>query len=740
MNNIEEAKLSLTTKPLKSTSFQRVRILNELKDVYKDFPQPLRFARVMDDLLRKVDIPLNKTDIIAGRYVDKTLNAEEEKLFQEFIHDGRNLYRTTVFETGHCTLDWDDLVESGLPGLKRRAEESLRRHCGDEDKEIFLRGAIGLYDALISFVNRYAIKAAQEGMSELAGVLSAIAERAPGSFYEGLQLCWIITFVDCAYITANPTLSLGRPDRFLYRLYKKDKERGVSDERIKQIITDYYCKHNLIMGRGEHQLGDESNTTGWGRILNFDAPQYLHLAGTDENGRSAVNELTSLFAECIEPGFKNPVVVVRYYEGMAGDYPDLWKTLMDKALKSCSMMIYNDNDVISAYEKMGLPTADARDYEHFGCNWAGLGKNSCWMSQEPRSVHFSPDMSDEERAELKIGYHRTNSLGGWTQDFMEIAKELSEKHSPLAGIEDFYEAFYKRVENFIDFKLENAKLELSVRRRHPSAILTLGDCMRIPPIETATANNSAAAGWYVHIQTFICMASVIDLFTVVDKIVFQDKKYTLNELQKAVEANFEGYDEILAACRSVKKFGSDDELSNYHAKKLLSGYLQIVRSHSAPYVKKYGIVLMPAVQSDTRNVTMGEVSGATFDGRLAGEPFSQNSRPSFGSCTGGLTGMLSSLLNLPMDELVSGALNLDIQPKDFEGESGRDMLGAIVSAYLDNGGLHVQISCQSVDELIDAQLHPEKHRDLMVRVTGYSGIFVDLSKKVQDYVIERLKQ
>lgn len=403
-------------------------------------------------------------------------------------------------------------------------------------------------------------------------------------------------------------------------------------------------------------------------------------------------------------------------------------------------MFYNDNDVIAAFQKVGVPLADAREYEHFGCNWAGLGKNSCWMTQAPRSSQFSPDSTPEEKERLKESYYRTRRVNGWTQDFTEVAHELNRKSTPPESIDEFYAAFNKRVQDFITFKLENLKEELDVRNRHPSAMLTMGDCFRVPPIETATANNASAAKWHFQIQTLICFASLVDMFTAVDKLVFRDKKYTLNQLIEATDANFEGYLPVLTACRKVSKFGSDDRLSNYHAARILGDYLEIVRKSSVPYAEKYGIVLMPSIQSDTHNMRMGAASGATFDGRLAGEPFSQNSRPSFGSCVNGITGMLSSLLKLPMDGLASGSLNLDIQPKDFQGEEGVVLLGSLIKTYLDAGGLHVQVSCQDIDEFIDAQAHPEKHRDLVVRVTGYSGIFVDFSKKVQDYVIERMKQ
>lgn len=740
MTNVEEARRALSEKPLKSTSINRIRILHKLKDKYSGLLQPLRFAAVMNDFLSEIDTPLEKNDIIAGRCVDKPLDEEEENLYREFVADKDNLYSNTLFEVGHCTFDWDDLIDKGLTGLKERALSSLEKNSADEDKCVFLRGAIGFYDAMTAFALRYSETAKAKGMTSVANTLYAVATRAPQTFLEAMQLYWLVAFVDCAYITANPTLSLGRPDRFLYKLYKSDREKGVGDDEIRRIIIDYYCKHNLIMGRGEHQRGDESNTTGWSRILNFDAPQYLHLAGTDENGKPAVNRLTQLFAECIQPGLKNPVVVVRYYEGMAKDCPDLWATFTEKALKSCSLMFYNDNDVISAFEKMGVPAKDARDYEHFGCNWAGLGKNSCWMLMLPRSRHFSPDMTAEEREELKVNYYRTFTDGGWAEDFMIIAHELAGGSVPPRSIDDFYAAFMARVEKFIAFKLEKIKKELEVRCRHASAVITYGDCFRVPPIETGTANNASAAKWHFEIQTLVCFASLVDNFTVVDKLVYRDKKYSLQQLLAATDADYEGYDEIFADCRAVAKFGSDEQLSNYHARRVLTQYLDIMRRLAVPYARKYGIVLMPSVESDTNNIKMGSACGATFDARKAGEPFSQNMRPSFGACTSGFVGMLSALLKLPMDGLASGALNVDIQPQNYAGESGRELLGKIVAAYLDNGGLHMQISCQSVDELLDAQIHPERHRDLMVRVTGYSGIFVDMSKEMQNYVIERLKQ
>ena len=121
MTNVEEARRALSEKPLKSTSINRIRILHKLKDKYSGLLQPLRFAAVMNDFLSEIDTPLEKNDIIAGRCVDKPLDEEEEKLYREFVADKDNLYSNTLFEVGHCTFDWDDLIDKGLTGLKERA-------------------------------------------------------------------------------------------------------------------------------------------------------------------------------------------------------------------------------------------------------------------------------------------------------------------------------------------------------------------------------------------------------------------------------------------------------------------------------------------------------------------------------------------------------------------------------------------------------------------------------------------
>ena len=321
---------------------------------------------------------------------------------------------------------------------------------------------------------------------------------------------------------------------------------------------------------------------------------------------------------------------------------------------------------------------------------------------------------------------------------MVVMRELAERDPDSVSIEDFYELFFARMSEFIDRKLSILSLELSLRKRRPSSVITFGDCFFEDSLKNAEC-FSAGAKYHFELQAFQMFGTIADCFIAVDQLVMEEKKITLKRLLEATEANFEGYSDVLALCRNADKYGMDTPLSNMHVHRLAKTASDMTIIKSAPYFEKEGLFLVPCLQSDTWHLKYGETFGATPDGRLANTPFSQNSRPTNGVCTSGITGMFNSMLNIPSDAFVSGALNLDIDPKQFEGERGESLFAMLLASYLNRGGLHAQVTAANIDELLDAQKNPHLHRDLRVRVTGYSGIFVDFCEKLQNDVIERLK-
>ena len=738
--NIDEAIRELTARPMFAVSVERVEILNRIRSLYGELPQPLRFSKFMSVLLSEVSTPIEEYDLIAGRCVFGQLDEEGEKLFGDFLRSSDCPYRYVFIGSGHCTYSWELVVEEGLVGMRRIAEEGLLKLGEDErEKKDFLRSAIEIYDAIEAYMKRYADAAEAKGMHELSKTLRSAATERPDSFAAALQLLWIIAFIDCAYITPNPTLTLGRLDRLLYPLYKKDIERGVlTREGAKRLITDYYCKHNLIMGRGEHQVGDESNSTTFSRILNFDAPQYLLLCGTEGDGRAVCNELSLLFAECIVPSFKNPVVVVRYFDGMEKSAPELWQTLAEKALESSSLMFYNDRCVTKTLRRIGLEESEAREYAHFGCNWCSTGDNGAWVAGGPSADTFFYDLPQKERNALRYAYRRTNSEHGWAEDFMISLKELSKMEAKAQSIEALYGIFFGRMSEFLDKKIAEMSEQVKMRKKRPSAVITFGDCFYRESLKNAEC-FAAGAKYHFEIHAFQMFGTVADCFGVVEKLVFKEKKLTLDELIAATEADFEGYEDVLALCRGVEKYGSDSEEANRHAERLARTSAELAVEKSRPYFEREGLFLMPSIQSDTWHLKYGEQYGATVDGRRAGKAFSQNIEPAHGAAVNGLTAVFNAVCSIPEDCIVSGALNVSVDKKQFKGEQGRELFAALLATYFELGGLQAQVSALDADKLREAQSDPDTHRDMRVRITGYSGVFVDVCKRLQDDIIERFE-
>jgi formate C-acetyltransferase len=736
--NLCEAEEALVSKPLLATSAERILILNEIKSDFNSLPQPLAFSGMLSALLDRVSTPVEDYDLIGGRCVDRELSEDEEAIFQSFINHPDNPERNILLGSGHCTYSWDTVVRLGLCGMRSEALEGLKSTT-DKDKKIFFSAMIEIYDAIERYMLRYADAAEAIGNTELAKNMRLAATERPDSFAAALQLLWVITLIDCAYVTENPTLTVGRLDVILYPLYKADIESGrLTKDGTRAYITDYYCKHNLIMGRGEHQVGDESNSTTFKRICNFDAPQYLLLAGTDENGKPCANELTQLFAECIVPSFKNPVIVVRYVRDMDKTEPLLWKTLIDKAIASSSMMFYNDGNILATLKRMGFPREDAHKYAHFGCNWFSTGDNGAWMAGGPHSDKYGAFLSDDEQRSLKVPYMRANSEHSWPEDLVDILRTFAASEREDITIDDIYDAFFDRMASFIDRKLDYLSRELKVRQRRPSAVMTFGDCFFTDSIKTGEC-FSASAKYHFEIQSFQMFGTVVDSFIAIDKLVMNEKKATLSELVEALDSNFKSNPRLLALCRNADKYGMDTPLSSYHVKRLSKTATDLVMKKNAPYFASLRLFLLPCMQSDTWHLKMGEGFGATPDGRLAHTAFSQNTRPSNGVCVNGLTAMFNSMLDLPHDGLLSGALNLDVDTKQFEGEVGKAQFASMLAVYFNRGGLHAQVTCVGLDALLDAQNNPTEHKDLRVRVTGYSGVFVDICKRLQDDIIKRLK-
>ncbi len=711
----EEAVAALTEKPVVTYSAERVRLWSAIADEVAHIDsQPGRLGHGLLAFLSRVSIPARPDDLLVGRMTEESFTPAEEEAFRaRYITDKMRYEGIPKFliDGGHQSFLWDDLIQTGLPGLKARAEARLAaaERDGTPAERDFLRSAILIYDAFIAYLLRSAKAAEEAGAHSAAKACYEAAVGAPTSFHGALQLIWTVEFVFCAYISPNPTLTLGRLDLFLIDLYCADLASGALDEEAARLlIAEFYAKNNLIMGRGEHQISDRDHSpmcTGWHRILCYDAPQYLILSGTDPaDGRPVCNQLTRLMIEEIHPKYKNPVIVFRYTKGFATDHPDLWKTLIAKMRDSGSIMIYNDISVCAMYEKMGESRHDALSHEFYGCNWPTI-----------------PGKDMAVYAPFHFGFERC------LIPFVMMAAREYCRGRTWVEREGLLSAIYETLKPAFRDQLNYYLPKTNEPDPHNLRVYC---CFTKESIERA--------GQYYSNRNIIvpmgALCTAIDILTAVEYLI-NEKQITPDRLFAGCDSEFADDPVLLALCKNAPKMGDGNAISAYYAKAFTQAVIRACQDGTAD--RPDFLKLRFCAENDTWHLDRGDELGATPDGRRRGEPIAQNCQPAAGAAKNGLTAMLLSLANIPFDHFASGALNVTIQPSNFGGEAGLANLSSILATYLELGGLQIQLSGVDRELLIEAQRDPDRHRDLMVRVTGYSAVFVDMCKKAQDDLIAR---
>lgn len=706
---VEEAISELRYKDVRSTTLERLRVTWEADCYVRGLPQPLQLGEGLYYILDNIEVPVNQNDLILGRILEEIPDEKGEEFFQNTLKEWNG--RAIPFwmtDGGHECFAWNGLIYLGLSGLQDFAQRELdRRIASGESREKinFLRGAIRIYQAFRNYARRYAISAQKAGLNSAAANCTAIAERKPMTFAEGLQLIWLVGHVFCTMLSMNPTLTFGRIDELLLELYLNDIENGrITPIEAGELIEDFYCKNNLILGRGEHQMsGGSEKATGWRRNLTYDAPQYVVLGGYRKDNLEVDNELTELFLERVVPRFENPVIVFRYTSNL----PErIWRLVCEKMRENSSILVYNDENVIPAMIHCGIDKEDAITYTMHGCNW--------------------PDIPGIQRPVR-------NYQAILPQYLLDV---LFSSNGEISSIDDVYQMFASSFRKDIENRCNQLRENMKNFDKEAPGILRVDDCFFDGPIESV-CSCSLGGVKYNTITCAICsIATAADCFAALDELVFESKNTSLDSIKQALKNDFAGQEYLRQLCLNAPKFGQDDERADKHAVRVLNTVLEEI-DRACRLGSEDEIYVFRCLETDTRHIGIGAKLDATPDGRHAGQPTSENTSPYPGVCKNGLTAMFNSVSKLPLNRINSGALNVRMQPKMFTGEEGLNRLTSLLRTYFDMGGLQVQLSFADVEELRDAQINPESHRDLMVRITGYSAVFVDMSKKAQNEIIRR---
>jgi formate C-acetyltransferase len=373
---------------------------------------------------------------------------------------------------------------------------------------------------------------------------------------------------------------------------------------------------------------------------------------------------------------------------------------------NASAMVYNDENVIPAMVNSGIAEQDAVTYTMHGCNW--------------------PDVPGIERRFC----HCAAELPRYVLD------TLGDPETRPESMEDVYRGIAARFRT----PIEQACTRLRDERRrwddHAPGRLRADDCFLDGPVDRARSWQFGGLKYDQVTCPVWSLATAADSLAALDELVFRSQTVSLDALKAALQADFAGSEPLRQSCLNAPKFGRDDDRADRHAVRLLEIVLQEV-DRACRLDSDDPVIVFRCLETDMAHIGFGKRLGATPDGRRAGQPTSENTSPYPGSATKGVTGLLRSVAKLPLSRIHSGALNVRLQPRLFAGDEGLTRLAKLLRTYFDMGGLQVQLSFADVQELRDAQANPERHRDLMVRITGYSAAFVDMSVAAQEEIIRR---
>ncbi|MBQ6789567.1 MAG: hypothetical protein IJO81_05220 [Clostridia bacterium] len=699
---------TLRNKSPLSTFVERARLSAEAVRKFRGLPQPVRCGRALEYVLERASCPVEQHDILLGRFPEKVPCETEDTEFWANVDTIENLGYYTP-DNGHTPFDWEEILNIGIGGYIEKCERELKRRISDASPEYmvnFLEGARLCYKAFEKYILRYADAARDAGLYEAEAVSRKIAYSAPEAFLEAVQLVLHITNIYSVYcVFDNATLCCGRMDDYLLPFYLKDVERGaVTEDDARCIIRDFNCKCALVLGRGEHQMAaPDGVVTGWRRNPMYDAPTYVIIGGYSSHGTHGNNPLTRLFLEEIHPRLENPVYVFRRTDR---DDTLLFRLAADKMRQNSSLLIYNDETVIPSIIYTGVETGDAVNYTIHGCNWPDIqGLNTYRVFHMPLPVLIMESLFDGE----------LNPKGD------------------LTDVDSIYDLIGKRFRE----ALRQKYAEVLSERNTPfyREYLRVSDCFKKGVLEAAVAGESCIKYPFVY-SRLMNIGTAADMLSSLEYNVCAGK-VSADRLCAALKADFEDYDDVLKLCINAPKYGHDDERADRHARRLMTFLTDIVNEETKDPETGERVIYAPTITiTDMGHIEEGMQIGATPDGRRAGAPFSENLSPSKGQ-SASVTSLINSVTSLPFERISSGALNVRLSSDMVSGDSGLDRLTSVFDVYFRRGGMQMQLSVADRETLRAAQADPDSYRDLMVRITGYSAVFVDMAKAAQEEVISR---
>lgn len=620
----------------------------------------------------------------------------------------------------HIIPNYSAVVERGLEALVDEAATKESEATDPEVVEFHMATQISL-KALIGFAERYALACeAAAGMAraqradelrELAATLKKVPAGPARTLHEGLQAIWI-TQVALHQESSNTALSFGRLDQVLYPLYRTDMECGRLDTAgAAELMGSFFIKmgdHTPLVPCAGHELFGGSSTN-----------QAVTIGGIRSDGSDGTNELTYLMLKVGEIlALREPNLCARAHKGAPGPYRRA--VMQSIASTGAAPAIYNDEAVVYALTEKGVALEDARDYGVIGCVETTSAGRTMGMTGA-----ILLNLASVLELALNGGVHPLTGL------------QVGPNTGGLATLESFdelYSAFKLQLDSIVTLAVDgNARFAEAHAVLHPTPLLSsliegTSESGRDVTAGGARYNSSGVA--------VIGLADVADSLTAIRQVVFDRKLVSLKELAQALAADFDGYEKVRALLQyKAPKYGTDDGNADSMAVELVSLIDSTFSQHVGPRGGRYHV----GFWTITMHTGFGKLTGSLPSGRRRGEPLASGATPVNGVARKGPTASLASTAKLPARQMANCiAVNHKLPRSILNGRPEMiEKVEQLVRAYLERGGMQIQFTVQDRQTLLDAQANPEKYRDLLVRVSGYTAYFCDLNRSMQDEIIAR---
>ena len=643
----------------------------------------------------------------------------EAGIFTEFMEQrgpGHTCGGEQVFTTGY--LDYKEKIKKTMDALDWMNDPEA------SDKMEELKAMDICCDAVIILGERYHEMAVEKAAAEtdpkrkaeleqIAKNLEVVPAHKPQTFWQAIQLYWFTHLAVTTELNPWDAFSPGRLDQHLNPYYEADVEAGIlDDEHALELLECLWVKfyNQPAPVKVGITLKESATYTDFANI---------NTGGVTPEGKNGVNNVSYLILDCMDE-----MKLVQPNSNVT-----ISKKTPQKFLKrACEISrkgwgqpaFYNTEAQITELINAGKSLEDARRGGSSGCVETGAWGNEAYIltgyMNIPKIFQLTLFNGFDEYSGKQLGLQL-----GYAKDFKNF--------------DELWTAFKKQLKHFVDIKIRgNNVIERLYAEEMPAPCLSVvtNDC-----ISNAKDYNAGGARYNTNYIQGVGIGTVTDCVASVKYNVFDEKNFTMEELIDAMEHDFEGYDYIYSLVHDkTPKYGNDDDYADELMREIFDLYHDTIVGRPNMKGGKYGIDMLPT----TCHVYFGDVILATPNGRKAHKPVSEGISPEKSADTNGPTAVIKSCAK--MDHLATAGtlLNQKFTPNVVAGEAGLNNIASLVRSYFAMDGHHIQFNVVDRQTLIEAQKHPEDHKDLIVRVAGYSDFFRNLDKPLQDEIIERTEQ